>query len=124
MRLSGRFIASPSPRQWLMSVHIPEELMGIRRPSCVVFLILISSTASWNAQEAMPDPPRALLYSAPLLTGARQSAMDVDASGRIYLGGYICEPTLPVTANAAQRTYAGGCDGFVAIIAPDGRLEY
>ena len=91
--------------------------MGIRRPYSVVFILLLSSAASsWKAQEATLDPPRALEYSAPLLKGARQTAMDVDASGRIYLGGYICESTLPVTANAAQPTYGGGCDGFVAIL--------
>jgi hypothetical protein len=99
--------------------------MGIRRSAGVAFLVLLSSTASsWRAQEGLPDPPRALIYSAPLLTGARQTAMDVDALGRIYLTGYICEATLPVTANAAQPKYAGGCDGFVAVIAPDGRLQY
>jgi hypothetical protein len=79
--------------------------MGTRRPYGVAFLVLLSCTASsWRAQEVMPDPPRALAYSAPLLRGAWQTAMDVDASGRIYLGGYICESTLPVTANAAQPT--------------------
>jgi hypothetical protein len=99
--------------------------MAIRRPTTVAFLVLIASSASsWRAQEAVPDSPRALVYSAPLLRGARLAAMDVDASGRIYLAGYICESTLPVTANAAQSAYRGGCDGFVAIIAPDGRLEY
>jgi beta-propeller repeat-containing protein len=51
-------------------------------------------------------------------------AMDVDAAGRMFLAGYICEATLPVTANAAQSVYGGGCDGFVAILAPDGRLQY
>jgi hypothetical protein len=50
--------------------------------------------------------------------------MEVDAAGRIYVAGYICEPVLPVTANAAQRTYAGGCDGFVAILGPDRLLAY
>src|SRR5215208_6072341 len=99
--------------------------MGIRRPAGVAFLILLSSTtSSWRAQEGFTDPPRALIYSAPLLTGARQTAMDVDSSGRTYLTGYICESTLPVTANAAQPTYRGGCDGFVAVVAPDGRLQY
>ena len=99
--------------------------MGSRRSYYVVFLVLLCcSASSWNAQEAMPDPPRALVYSAPLLRGARATALDVDASGRIYLGGVICESTLPVTANAAQPTYAGGCDGFVAILGPDGRLQY
>ena len=50
--------------------------------------------------------------------------MDVDASGRIYVAGYICGATLPVTSNAAQPTYGGGCDGFVAILSPDRRLQY
>ena len=99
--------------------------MNIRRPHTVVLILLLSSAAStWNAQEAALDPPRALEYSAPLLRGARQNAMDVDASGRIYLAGSICESTLPVTANAAQPTYGGGCDGFVAILSPDRRLQY
>ena len=98
--------------------------MSNRRPYSVVLILLLSSTATWKAQEPTFEPPRALEYSAPLLKGARQTAMDVDASGRIYLGGYICEATLPVTANAAQPTYGGGCDGFVAILSPDRRLEY
>ena len=99
--------------------------MGIRRSAGVAVLVLISCAASsWKAQEAMTDPPRALAYSAPLLRGARQAGLDVDASGRIYIAGTICEPTLPVTPNAAQPTYRGGCDGFVAILAPDGRLQY
>jgi hypothetical protein len=99
--------------------------MGISRPYSVAFLVLVSSaTSSWQAQEAASEPPRALAYSAPLLRGARQTAMDVDAAGRMFLAGYICEPVLPVTPNAAQPTYAGGCDGFVAILAADGRLQY
>jgi hypothetical protein len=99
--------------------------MSVRRPYSVILLVLLfSATSSWNAQEAVPDAPRALEYSAPLLRGAWQTAMDVDASGRIYLAGYICESTLPVTANAAQPTYGGGCDGFVAILSPDRRLQY
>ena len=99
--------------------------MSIWRPYSVVFLVLLSSgPSSWKAQEATPDAPRALAYSAPLLRGARAAAMDVDAAGRIYLAGYICEATLPVTPNAAQPTYAGGCDGFVAILAPGGGLQY
>ena len=99
--------------------------MAIRRPSTVAFLVLIASSASsWKAQEAVPDAPRALIYSAPLLRGAWPTAMDVDTAGRIYLAGIICEATLPVTANAAQSAYRGGCDGFVAILAPDRRLQY
>ena len=99
--------------------------MGIRRPHSVTLLVLVSSvTSSWHAQEATSDPPRALAYSAPVLRGARQMAMDVDAAGRMFLAGYICEATLPLTPNAAQKIYGGGCDGFVAILAPDGRLQY
>jgi hypothetical protein len=98
--------------------------MSIRRPYCVILIVLLSSSASWKAQGVMLDPPRALEYSAPLLRGARQTAMDVDASGRIYLAGQICESTLPVTANAAQPTFGGVCDGFVAILSPDRRLQY
>ena len=99
--------------------------MGMRRPYGVMLVVLLSSASShWQAQEPTIGPPRALAYSAPLLKGAWQTAMDVDAAGRIYLTGYICEATLPVTANAAQPAYAGGCDGFVAILAPDRSLQY
>jgi Beta-propeller repeat len=99
--------------------------MSIRRPYLVMVLVLLSSaTSHWHAQGVATDPPRALAYSASLLPGAFQTAMDVDVAGRIYLAGYICESRLPVTAGAAQSTYAGGCDGFVAILAPDRRLQY
>ena len=99
--------------------------MSIRRPSIALTVIVLCFVpASWHAQEADADPPRALAYSAPLLERAWQTAMDIDAAGRIYLAGYVCEPVLPVTSNAAQRAYAGGCDGFVAILGPDRRLQY
>ena len=100
--------------------------MSIRRPLFgLAVAILCSFNSSWHAQEPNSgEAPRALAYSAPLLKGARQQAMEVDAAGRIYVAGYICEPVLPVTANAAQRTFAGVCDGYVAILSPDRRLEY
>ena len=99
--------------------------MSIRHLSPVVVAVIASSiTASGQAPGPLSDAPRVLVYSAPLLKVARQASMDMDSAGRIYLAGYICEPTLPVTPGAAQPAYAGGCDGFVAILSPDHRLQY
>ena len=99
--------------------------MSIRHLSRIVLAALLAPiTASGQTPGQLTDAPRMLAYSAPLLKGARQASMDMDSTGRIYLAGYICESTLPVTPNAAQPAYAGGCDGFIAILAPDHRLQY
>jgi uncharacterized protein (TIGR03437 family) len=41
-------------------------------------------------------------------------AIAVDAAGNAYITGTTASSDLPVTANAAQRSLAGGADGFVA----------
>ena len=98
--------------------------MSIQHLSRIVLAALLAPITASGYRPALSDAPRMLAYSAPLLKGARQASMDMDSTGRIYLAGYICEPTLPVTPNAAQPAYAGGCDGFVAILLPDHRLQY
>jgi hypothetical protein len=43
----------------------------------------------------------------------------MDAQGRYYISGYTLSQNLPVTANAINRTSAGGgLDGFVAVLNP------
>lgn len=53
--------------------------------------------------------PRGATYAGGLAT---------DSSGAIYLAGYSESRSLPVTATAAQRTFAGGTDAFVAKLSP------
>jgi hypothetical protein len=105
---------------------LPEGVvMGNRRLHGVTLVLLLSSfSSSGQTQEPLADAPRLLAYSAPLIRGARQMGMAVDAAGRIYVAGYICEPILPVTPDALQPSYGGGCDGFIAILSPDRRLAY
>ena len=65
--------------------------MSIRHlPSVVLVALLSSITASGQTPGQLTDAPRLLAYSAPLLKGARQASMDMDAAVRIYLAGYIC----------------------------------
>ena len=48
-------------------------------------------------------------------------AIRVRSDGAIVLAGTTSSTDFPVTANAEQRTLRGGTDGFVSVIAPDGR---
>ena len=89
-------------------------------PLCVAVTIAMTTSAQETA-----EPPAALSYSAAVLAGASASDIVVDAAGRIYLGGTVCDDaTLPVTSNAAQPVRGGGCDGFVAVLGTDHRLLY
>jgi hypothetical protein len=98
--------------------------MTVSRLSPLLATCLIAGTLL-VALQISPDALAALEYSAALLPGARANDIEVDAAGRIYLGGTICEDgTLPVTSTAAQPTRSGGCDGFVAILGPDRRLQH
>ncbi|MDP5171656.1 MAG: SBBP repeat-containing protein [Bacteroidia bacterium] len=40
-------------------------------------------------------------------------AMDIDANGRLYVGGYTASSDFPVTANAAQQGKEGFIDAFI-----------
>ena len=100
--------------------------MGIRRPHVwCCWSLFAPRLPPGRRRRRASEPPRALAYSAPLL-GPRGRYRD----GRGRGGPDVSSPvdlrsrTLPVTANAAQQTYAGGCDGFVAILAPDRTAQY
>jgi hypothetical protein len=94
---------------------------GVIQPSCLsslgygcgdsAFVVKINSTGS------------DLLYST-FLSGGPQgmgatsategNAIAVDPSGNVYIAGYTCSPTFPVTPGAFQATYGGAGDAFVA----------
>lgn len=53
------------------------------------------------------------------------SAVDVDADGNAFVAGTTNSNDFPVTAGAAQATYADGQgDGFLTKLGPDGQLLY
>jgi len=54
-------------------------------------------------------------------------AMTLDNSGNLVVTGYTLSPNFPVTADAAQHSYGGGGDAFVAIVnafTPTAFLKY
>lgn len=64
----------------------------------------------------------ALIYST-YLGGFNQdvaTGIAVDASGNAFIGGYTNSAQFPTTASAVQQQNAGGVDGLVAKISPDG----
>lgn len=70
-----------------------------------------------------PSAPvhQGLVYSTYFGGSGGEVAYDLrrDNAGRYYLGGYTLSPDLPVTANALNRSSAGGgIDGFLAVIDP------
>lgn len=48
------------------------------------------------------------------------SDLGIDAAGSAYVAGTTNSPDLPVTTGAAQAKYAGGNDGFLFKMSPDG----
>lgn len=52
-------------------------------------------------------------------------ALDIDAQGNLYVGGYTASTDFPVTAGAAQEAMRGMSDGFVTKLSPNGStLDY
>lgn len=47
-------------------------------------------------------------------------ALDIDAQGNLYVGGYTASADFPVTAGAAQVFMRGISDGFVTKLSPNG----
>lgn len=47
-------------------------------------------------------------------------ALDIDAQGNLYVGGYTASSDFPVTAGAAQEVMRGMSDGFVTKLSPNG----
>jgi hypothetical protein len=94
---------------------------GVIQPSCLssleygcgdsAFVVKINSTGS------------DLLYSTYLSGGPQGTVatsategngIAVDPSGNVYIAGYTCSPTFPVTPGAFQTTYGGAGDVFVS----------
>jgi len=64
-----------------------------------------------------------LLYYSTFLGGTGDEwahAIVLDQEGRACVGGYTRSPDFPVTAGAQQTGPAGGSDGFLACLSPDG----
>lgn len=47
-------------------------------------------------------------------------ALDIDAQGNLYVGGYTASADFPVTTGAAQEAMRGMSDGFVTKLSPNG----
>lgn len=63
------------------------------------------------------------LFSA-LLGGSGQdyaTSVASDPQGNTYVAGLTYSPDFPVTPGAAQTTFGGTCDAFIAKLGPDGR---
>jgi uncharacterized protein (TIGR03437 family) len=56
------------------------------------------------------------------LEGAVPAGVAVDSQGNIFVAGQTLSSTLPITAGAAQSTYGGNTDGFIAKYSPAGAL--
>jgi photosystem II stability/assembly factor-like uncharacterized protein len=68
------------------------------------------------------DTGTALIFSTYLggLNSEIATGIAVDAGGNVFIGGNTNSTQFPTTANAPQQTNAGGYDGFVSEISPDG----
>jgi hypothetical protein len=94
--------------------------MRVLRRCCLLAAIVIAGAVA--AARQAPPAPNGILYSTTVFPGAHADEASVDASGRTYFAGSICEATLPVTSGAAQSTLRGPCDGFIAVLGADKRL--
>jgi uncharacterized protein (TIGR03437 family) len=56
------------------------------------------------------------------LEGAVPAGVAVDSQGNIFMAGQTVSSTLPATTGAAQTTYGGNTDAFIAKFSPDGTL--
>ena len=61
--------------------------------------------------------------SSPVVTdrqGSGATAIAIDSSQAVFVTGFVTAPDFPVTAGAAQPTFGGIEDAFIAKISPDG----
>jgi PKD repeat protein len=89
------------------------------------------TTAGFVTKLNPSNPPGSQLVYSTYLGSTSTTVYDtgalgiaVDSSGDAYVTGYSFSTTLPVTADAAQRTNGGRSDAYLAKIAPDGSLSY
>jgi len=81
-------------------------------------------TGGYDLIVAVLDPSQfgteSLIYATYLGGSASEEVrgMAVDASGNLLLTGYTLSSDFPVTPDAAQRTYGGNGDIFVAVVNP------
>ncbi len=86
--------------------------------------VQMSSTGFFDGYLAAVDPALrglASFYYGTLLGGSRSDearSLAIDGNGKIWVSGITFSEDLPVTANAAQRSLAGGTDAFVMQIDP------
>ena len=85
----------------------------VRAPSVILFLLLVSSLAAADTQ-----------FSTYLggQWGEFASAVATDSAGNVYVTGLTASPDFPVTRGAAQTTYGGANDAFIAKFSPAGTL--
>lgn len=86
--------------------------------------VQMSSTGFFDGYLAAVDPALTGLpsfYYGSLLGGSRSDearGLAIDGNGKIWVTGITFSEDLPVTANAAQRSLAGGTDAFVMQVDP------
>jgi hypothetical protein len=83
--------------------------------------------APFSAQSGTPPPAPKLVHFSTYLGGSARDALRslaVDAVGRLHVAGWSCSADAPTTADAISRTPAGSCDGYLAILSPEGALLY
>ncbi len=103
-RADSRWLALPDTRDvaiWITAVR------------AVLLALLVASAA-----QAGP------VFSAVVGGSGQDYATSVasDAQGNTYVAGLTYSPDFPVTPGAAQTTFGGTCDAFIAKLDPDGKL--
>ena len=87
-------------------------LRAYRWGRCVSLAVAICNSLALGA--AVPNVA--------FLEGAVPAGVAVDSQGNIFIAGQTVSSTLPVTTGAAQTTYGGNTDAFIAKFSPDGTL--
>jgi len=91
----------------------------------ISLLAVIAILATSGHARQSGGSPNALKYSAALFPEGRASDVALDASGKLYVAGTVCDSgSIPVTANAVQPTRGGGCDGFIVVLGTNRQVVY